>query len=123
MLCKGAPRYGSDYIVMVDALKRPPSYVVGPDGSPLALPDVPPTNAGRWGIHKKAIIVSAVRGGLLSIEEACQRYSLSVEEFAGWQRTIDQFGLRGLRVTKLREYRTPDAPVPRADYGDATGGA
>ena len=43
-------------------------------------------------------MVAAVRGGLLSLEEACQRYTLTVDEFLSWQMSIDQHGLAGLRV-------------------------
>ncbi|NTB71722.1 DUF1153 domain-containing protein, partial [Agrobacterium tumefaciens] len=31
--------------------------------------------------HCGAEVVAAVRGGLLSLEEACERYTLTVEEF------------------------------------------
>ena len=44
-------------------------------------------------------------GGLLSVDEACERYSLTLEEFAGWQRAIDRAGMPGLRVTRIRQYR------------------
>jgi hypothetical protein len=30
-------------------------------------------------------VVAAVRGGLLSLEEACQRYTLTTEEFLSWR--------------------------------------
>jgi hypothetical protein len=50
-------------------------------------------------------VVAAVRGGLLSLEEACERYVLTVEEYLGWQRSIDRHGLAGLRTTKIQKYR------------------
>ena len=80
-------------------------YVIGPDGSPLTVADLPPTNTRRWVIRRKAEVVAAVRGGLLSLEEACQRYKLTVEEFLGWQHSIDQHGLAGLRTTRIQQYR------------------
>jgi hypothetical protein len=40
-------------------------------------------------------VVVAVRGGLLSLEDACRRYTLTVEEFLAWQRAIERFGLPG----------------------------
>ena len=46
-------------------------YVIGPDGSPLTIADLPPKNTRRWVIRRKAEVVAAVRGGLLSLEEAC----------------------------------------------------
>ncbi|GAA0534485.1 hypothetical protein FHS83_003065 [Rhizomicrobium palustre] len=73
---------------------------------PLSLGDLPPADTRRWGIQKKAAIVLAVRGGLLSLEEACLRYSLSLEEFGAWQRQMERFGVQGLRATWAQMYRT-----------------
>ncbi len=81
------------------------SYVIGPDGSPLTIADLPPPNTKRWVIRRKAEVVAAVRGGLLSLEEACQRYTLTVEEFLSWQRSIERHGLPGLRATRVQQYR------------------
>ncbi len=82
------------------------SYVIGPDGSPLTIADLPNPNTRRWVIRRKAEVVAAVRGGLLSLEEACKRYTLTVEEFLGWQESIDRHGLPGLRATRVQQYRT-----------------
>ncbi len=83
---------------------REPS-VIGPEGIPLTLATLPPPNTERWVARRKAELVAAVRGGLLSLEEACDRYNLSMEEFLSWQRQVDKHGLRGLRVTRLQSYR------------------
>jgi hypothetical protein len=80
-------------------------YVIGPDGSPLTIADLPPQNTKRWVIRRKAEVVAAVRGGLLSLEEACERYTLTVEEFLSWQQSIDRYGLPGLRATRIQHYR------------------
>lgn len=80
-------------------------YVIGPDGSPLTIADLPPSDTKRWVIRRKAEVVAAVRGGLLSLEEACQRYTLTVEEFLSWQASIDRHGLAGLRTTRIQQYR------------------
>jgi len=80
-------------------------YVIGPDGTPLTLKDLPPPSTKRWVIRRKAEVVAAVRGGLLTLEEACDRYTLTVEEFLSWQKAIDQFGLPGLRATRVQQYR------------------
>ena len=84
---------------------RKDPYVIGPDGTPLTLKDLPPRSTKRWVIRRKAEVVAAVRGGLLTLEEACDRYSLTVEEFLSWQKAIDQFGLPGLRATRVQQYR------------------
>ncbi len=80
-------------------------FVIGPDGSPLTVADLPPKNTKRWVIRRKAEVVAAVRGGLLSLEEACERYKLTVEEFLSWQKSIDHHGLAGLRATRVQDYR------------------
>jgi hypothetical protein len=80
-------------------------YVIGPDGSPLTVADLPPRDTKRWVIRRKAEVVAAVRGGLLSMEEACERYKLTVDEFLSWQRSIDRHGLPGLRATRIQDYR------------------
>ncbi len=85
-------------------LKKDP-YVIGPDGTPLTLKDLPPPSTKRWVIRRKAEVVAAVRGGLLTLEEACERYTLTVEEFLTWQKAIDQHGLPGLRATRVQQYR------------------
>ena len=80
-------------------------YVIGPDGSPLTISDLPAPGTKRWVIRRKAEVVAAVRGGLLSLEEACDRYTLTVEEYLSWQRSIDKHGLAGLRTTRIQQYR------------------
>jgi hypothetical protein len=42
---------------------------------------------------------------LLSIEEACSRYMLTVDELLSWQSSLDQHGLAGLRTTRTQQYR------------------
>jgi hypothetical protein len=79
--------------------------VLGIDGRRLRLEDLPPPGTRRWVIRRKAEVVAGVRAGLISLEEACARYTLSVEEFLSWQRSIDRHGMRGLRTTRLQDYR------------------
>jgi hypothetical protein len=71
----------------------------------LTLRDLPPTNTGRWVIRRKAEVIAAVRGGLLTLEEALERYQLTSEEFLAWQRSIDRHGMAGLRTTRIQQYR------------------
>ena len=80
-------------------------YVIGPTGAPLTLSDLPPGDTERWVIRRKAEVVAAVRGGLLSLDDACERYRLTSEEFLAWQKSIDQHGLAGLRTTRIQQYR------------------
>lgn len=83
---------------------RPP-YVIGPVGERLSLETLPPANAVRWVVQRKAEVVAAVAGGLLTIDEACERYGLSLEEFTRWESAISIRGMLGLRVTRIQEYR------------------
>lgn len=80
-------------------------YVIGPTGIPLTLEDLPPADTLRWVIRRKAEVVAAVRGGLLTMDDACARYSLTDEEFMGWQASIDKHGMAGLRTTRVQQYR------------------
>jgi hypothetical protein len=82
-----------------------PASVIGPLGEPLTLESLPAPETRRWVIRRKAEVVAAVNGGLLSIDEVCQRYALTPEEFASWQRAVDRSGMPGLRVTRLQHYR------------------
>ena len=67
--------------------------------------DLPPPDTKRWVMRRKAEVVAGVRSGLISLEEACQRYTLTVDEFLSWQMSIDQHGLAGLRTTRIQHYR------------------
>jgi transposase-like protein len=76
--------------------------VIGPNGDVLTAADLPPQGATRWVPRRKAEIVAAVSGGLLSLTEACQRYRISHEEFQDWARAYAQNGLVGLRARRKR---------------------
>lgn len=91
--------------------QRKHARVIGPTGEPITLDSLPPPSTKRWVIRRKAEVVAAVRGGILSLEEACDRYSLSVEEFLSWQRMIESHGLPGLRTTRVQAYRRSEPPV------------
>ena len=65
-------------------------FIVGPNGNVLTAVDLPAPRQTRWVFRRKAEIVSAVRGGLLSLDEACRRYALSREEFLSWSRAVEK---------------------------------
>ena len=90
---------------MLENQKIRPAQVIGPLGEPLTLDSLPPAGTTRWVVRRKAEVVAAVAGGLLSVDEACERYTLSLEEFTSWQRAVDRSGMPGLRVTRLKHYR------------------
>ncbi len=90
---------------MIENQKFKPAQVIGPLGEPLTVESLPPPQTTRWVVRRKAEVVAAVNGGLLTIEEVCERYSLTLEEFASWQRAVERSGMPGLRVTKIQKYR------------------
>jgi hypothetical protein len=93
-----------------------PIEVPGPLGRPITLDSLPPPDTRRWVVRRKAEVIAAIRGGLLTAAEACARYRLSPEELELWQDSIDRAGVPGLRVTRIQLYRDypvkPAAPEP-----------
>lgn len=79
--------------------------MIGPLGERLTIACLPPSDTARWVVRRKAEVVAAVSGGLLTLDEACERYSLALEEFTSWQRSVERSGMAGLRVTRTQEYR------------------
>ncbi len=84
--------------------------VVGPDGRAMSVHDLPPPDTTRWVVRRKAQVVFGVQARLISLEDACKRYNLTSEEFASWERLIERHGIRGLRVTRLKQYRGSERP-------------
>ncbi|KQN15985.1 MULTISPECIES: DUF1153 domain-containing protein [Sphingomonas] len=91
---------------MIENQKIRPGKVIGPLGEQLTLDTLPPPSTTRWVVRRKAEVVAAVNGGLLSVDDVCARYGLTVEEFASWQRAIDRSGMPGLRVTRIQHYKS-----------------
>ena len=90
---------------MVHFTQKRVSYVKGADGSVLLVSDLPTKDNQRWVARHKANLVAAVRGGLITLEDACKRYKLSAEEFLEWESAFDRFGKNGLRATRIQQYR------------------
>jgi len=82
--------------------------------------DLPPSDTVRWSPRRKASVVNGVRNGTISLEEACERYQLSAEEFLGWQEAVDAHGIGGLRVTRFQYYR--DVPARAGSVRSRAGG-
>ena len=86
--------------------RNPVSFVIGPGGRQITIADLPSPRTKRWVSRRKAEIVAAVEGGLLSLDDVCRRYSLSVEEFMSWEDGLHQHGVAGLRATRVQQYRS-----------------
>jgi len=81
----------------------------GTKGPVMNLEALPPVTTKRWVAGRKAAVVAAVQGGVLTVMEACRRYGLSPEEFAEWERHYEAEGLKGLRA-QVR-LRNPNYPM------------
>nr|WP_121220671.1 DUF1153 domain-containing protein [Oceanibaculum indicum] len=75
----------------------------------LTLDDLPAPGTTRWVARRKALVVAGVRTGLLTAQQACARYGLSAEELEGWTRLVERHGEKGLRVTRIQQYRRHEA--------------
>ena len=81
---------------MEESATKRVSTVVGPEGLLLTLANLPSQNA-RWVPRRKAEVVIAVSGGMLTMAEACERYAISSDEFTEWERAYARGGLLRLR--------------------------
>ncbi|MDV7141506.1 DUF1153 domain-containing protein [Tropicimonas sp. TH_r6] len=84
-----------------------PRAVTLPDGTIMTRADLPSSETRRWVASRKAAVVKAVRGGLITVEEARKRYELSEEEFESWASAVACHGEAALKTTRLQEFRTP----------------
>jgi Protein of unknown function (DUF1153) len=55
--------------------------------------------------YKKAAILLAVRGGVMSRVDACKMHMLSVDEFSLWELAFNDEGIVGLRDRRLSARR------------------
>lgn len=82
-----------------------PVFVTGPNGELMSRADLPPADTKRWVARRKAAVVAAVNGGLITAEEACARYQLSMEELDSWRQAVARHGTKALRVTAMQMFR------------------
>ena len=84
-----------------------PRAVTLPDGSVMTRADLPDPSTRRWVASRKAAVLRAVAVGLVTRSEALKMYSLSEEEFEGWQQAVLNHGEAALKATALQRYRQP----------------
>lgn len=84
-----------------------PRAVTLPDGRVMTRADLPPADTRRWVASRKAAVVRGVVHGLISQDEALERYSLSSEEFLEWVSAVANHGEEALKATALQKYRQP----------------
>ena len=76
-----------------------------PNGEVMSLSDLPPRETVRWVASRKAAVVKGIALHLISKEEAMKRYGLSEEELNIWMHNGATYGQRGLKSTKIQDYR------------------
>lgn len=74
-------------------------------GVVISIADLPPSNNMRWTALRKRIIVYAVEGGLIGVEDCEKRWGISADEFHTWRSMFYAHGANGLKVTKCQELR------------------
>ena len=86
--------------------KGPGPHVVPlPDGTQMSRADLPPVGTTRWVARRKEAVVHGVQAGLITRDEAIERYDLSDEELAGWEEARNAFGANGLKTTLIQKFR------------------
>jgi Protein of unknown function (DUF1153) len=76
-----------------------------PNENRLTIGSLPISPNQRWVASRKTEIVAAVRGGRLTLDEACERYGITSEEYLAWQDAMAHFGSDGLQVKNLQAQR------------------
>lgn len=66
---------------------------------------LPPPTTQRWVKSRKIAVIKAIDNGVLTDEQACQRYSLTMEELESWKQALNRHGPGALRTTHLNRYR------------------
>jgi len=91
------------YLKKVDG----PRAVTLPDGTMMTRADLPDPGVMRWVASRKALVVKAVRHGLVPRAEILERYGISEEELDAWLDAVDRHGEVALKATAVRRYRQP----------------
>lgn len=89
------------YLKKVDG----PRAVTLEDGSVMTHADLPSAKTRRWVASRKASVVRGVAYGLISQDDALQRYQISEEEFHEWVRAVSEHGEEALKATAVQKYR------------------
>jgi hypothetical protein len=85
--------------------------------------DLPSPDIRFWLPRHKAAVVSAVRSGVLTIDDASRRYMLTEEEFHSWDEAFNVYGVIGLRTSQRERRRVPRQAVSEAATASLHAGA
>jgi hypothetical protein len=84
-----------------------------PESMPVAIAEfLQSPRPTRWVASRKVAVVVAVRSGLLSTSEACERYLLSADELARWKAAFETEGRTGLHMKRMIERQHTAAALP-----------
>ncbi len=99
----------------------PGRAVLDPFGEPLTIDRLPPADTVRWVVRRKAQEVCAIREGLITRQDAFDRYGISDAELFSWEKLLEDHGPRALRVTSTQRYRqaatSADEDAPSSTAG------
>lgn len=75
--------------------------VYGPDGEIITMSNLPKGLHSVWRWKNKAMILAAVHGGLVTMEEVARCYGFTKKELMEWAARVRTQGFSGLRVDAL----------------------
>ena len=84
-----------------------PRAVTLSDGTVMTQADIPPVETTRWVASRKAAVVRGITAGLISQEDALERWSLSDAELEEWLGAVKTHGEVALKATLVQRYRQP----------------
>mgnify|MGYP002725831696 FL=1 len=99
------PRYDKGSRAMYLKKVPGPRAVTLPDGTIMTRADLPPAETRRWVASRKAAVVKGVLNGLITQEEALERYALSEDEFREWVWAVSRHGEEALKATSVQKFR------------------
>lgn len=80
----------------------PLKRITGPRGELMDVHDLPKPTCHRWTPYRKAQIVVAVEGELITFDEAATRWNISAEEYGAWKRDYKRSRIDGMRVNQVQ---------------------
>jgi hypothetical protein len=82
---------------------------------------VPPSAAIRWSAWRKVELITAIRVGVITFSEACERYCLSLKELSAWEAAFDKDGLAALQMkyrSMAQVERAPSSPSDQPNHAN-----
>jgi len=80
-------------------------HIIDSYGEQITKDMLPPATQLRWVSRRKAQVVCAIRGGLISRQEARDLYGISDDELFSWEKLLDEHGPAGLNATSIQRYQ------------------